>query len=93
MGYDPERLINLSRWPLHKPGPARDEAIAYARAGLERDGCAVLDQFLTPQAVRLLTGEADRTARAAWRSFGRTNPYFTPDDPRLPASDPRRRFF
>lgn len=93
MGYDPEQLIDLDRWPFHKPGPARDEVIAFIRRELDRDGCAVLDQFLTPQAVRLLTQEADSTAAHAWRSFGRTNPYFTADDPALPASDPRRRFF
>ena len=27
------------------------------------------------------------------RSFSKTNPYFTRDDPKLPGDDPRRRFF
>ena len=86
-------LINLDRYPINQPGPARDALIAEVRASLADDGCAVLKQFLTPEGVAHITREADQVADKAHRSFGRTNPYFTDDDDSLPVDDPRRRFF
>ena len=44
-------------------------------------------------AVKLITAEADAVAHHAHRSFNRTNPYFTTDDPALDSDDPRRRFY
>lgn len=86
-------LINLETYPINQQGPARDALIREVRAQLDEDGCAVLKSFLTPRAVALLAAEADSVAHLAHRSFNRTNPYFTADDPTLPTDDPRRRFF
>jgi hypothetical protein len=89
----PETLIDLARYPLHETGPARDAHLARIRADLAHDGCAVLKRFITPEGVEALKTQADGVADKAFRSFNRTNPYFTKDDPTLPANDPRRRFF
>jgi len=90
---DARDLINLELYPIDQPGRLRDDLIASVRAQLDDDGCAVLKRFLTPQAITALVAEADGVAHHAHRSFNRTNPYFTQDDPNLPEDDPRRRFF
>lgn len=89
----PEALIDLDRYPVHQRGLARDAVLARVRADLGHDGCAVLKGFLTPAGVEILRAQAGGVADKAFRSFNRTNPYFTKDDPSLPATDPRRRFF
>lgn len=88
-----ENLINLERYPIHEMGPTRDAVIAKVRADLAKDGCAILKNFLTPEAIEEVTAEADQVHYLAHRSFGRTNPYFTKDDESLPENDPRRRFY
>ena len=93
MAYDPADLIDLDAYPIHRDGPGRDAVVAKIRAQLARDGCAVIRSFLTPEAIRLLTAEADGVAGQGHRSFNRTNAYFTQDDLSLPKDDPRRRFF
>lgn len=84
-------LIDLDRYPIH--GPERDAVIAKVRTDLAQDGCAVLKGFLTPQGVEAVAREADSMADKGHRSYSRTNPYFTADDPSLPEQDPRRQFF
>lgn len=86
-------LIDLDRYPIHQNGMARDATLARVRADLARDGCAVLKGFLRPEALERLVAEADGVADRGHRSFGRTNPYFTADDPGLPTDDPRRQFY
>ena len=86
-------FINLDRYPIHHPGAAREALLADVRADLARDGCAVIKGFLTEAGIGALTAEADAVADKGHRSFGRTNAYFTKDDPSLPADDPRRQFF
>ena len=88
-----EMLINLKDYPIHKDGPARDAVVAKVRDDLAQDGCAILKNFLTPEAIEMITQEADDVHHLAHRSFGRTNPYFTKDDDQLPIDDPRRRFY
>lgn len=85
------QLIDLDRYPIH--GSERDKVIAQVQNDLARDGCAVLKGFLTAQGVAAVAQEADSVASLGHRSFSRTNPYFTSDDPGLPHSDPRRQFF
>ena len=86
-------LIDLARFPIHRPGPELDRCIATVRDDLEQDGCAVLRGFLTDEGIAALVAEADRVAQYAHRSYNRTNPYFTQDDPDLPPAHPKRRFF
>ena len=93
MGWSASELIDLDRYPIAAPGPARDAVLAAARADLARDGCAVLKGFLTGAGIAALADEADSVAQAGHHSHSRTNAYFTQDDPTLPEDDPRRRFF
>lgn len=93
MAIDLTDLIDLERYPIHRNGPFRDELVNRVRADLETDGCAVLKRFLTPLAVQELTAEVNGVSTCGHCSYGRTNPYFTQDDPTLPTDDPRRRFF
>ncbi|MEM7597942.1 MAG: hypothetical protein AAF382_09615 [Pseudomonadota bacterium] len=90
---DAQHFINLSDYPIHQRGAQRDAVLTQVRDDLSKDGCAVLKGFLTAEGIAALTQEADRVAKHAHRSFNRTNPYFTKDDPGLPESDPRRQFY
>ena len=67
--------------------------LAEVRAGLAARGCAVLKGFLTPAGVAAAVAETDEVADKSHASHSRTNAYFTKEDPTLPESDPRRRFF
>ena len=53
----------------------------------------MLSGFVKSAKLDELTEEAARVAPLAHRSFNRTNPYFSEDNPDLPAADPRRRFY
>ena len=88
-----DKLINLESYPIHPHGDGRNAVLSQVRADLAKDGCAVLKGFLTEAGIEALTQEADGVAAHAHRSFNRTNPYFTQDDPSLPEHDPRRRFY
>ena len=88
-----EDHIDLGRHPIDAPGSAGYAAMmARLHDDLGRDGCAVLKGFVRPGRIAELAAEADRAAPAAHRSFNRTNPYFTTDDPSLPPSHPLRRY-
>ena len=93
MPYSAADLIDYDRYPIHREGAARSALLEDVRASLAQDGCAVLKGFLTPLGVRAIAAEADGVAGRGHRSFNRTNPYFTTDDPSPPADHPRRRFF
>ena len=85
--------IDLDRYPIDRPGPARDAVVAQARAAIESDGCAVLEGFLRAECLPAVVDECDRTAGYGHRNFNRTNPYFTTDRDDLPTSHPLRRFY
>ena len=87
------KFINLKDYPIDKCGIAREQLVKSIQNQLEHDGCAVLKGFLTTEAISALVKETTSLVHLAYRSFNRTNPYFTKDDPTLPKDDPRRRFF
>ena len=89
----PSSLIDLERYPIEQEGPARDKILSQVRADLAKDGCAVIKGFLSAQGVETLRKQAESVAERGHRSFNRTNPYFTQDDPSLPSDDPRRQFY
>ena len=93
MPYVPSHMIDYLRYPINQDGTERSALLNRVRADLNRDGCAVIKQFLTPAGIAALTAEADRVADKGHRSFNRTNVYFSKDDPTLPSDDPRRQFF
>ena len=87
-------LINLDKYPIH-----RDQSKAYSllleqvRADLAQSGCSVLKGFLTATGVKALRDEADGVSDRGHKSFNRTNPYFSKDDPGLATDHPVRQFF
>lgn len=93
MGLPAEELIDLDRYPIDDRGAGRARLVQSVRTDLAHDGCAVLKGFITPAGVAALAAEAEGVRDKGHRSFARTNPYFTADDPSLPADDPRRAFF
>lgn len=93
MTHTTKDLIDLDRYPIATPGPARDAVMAKVRADLAARGCAVFKGFLTPAGIKAAVAEAHSVADQGHRSFSRTNAYFTAEDPTLPATDPRRKFF
>lgn len=86
-------LINYDCYPIATAGPERDRILTDVQASLKKQGCAVLKGFLTPKGIAAGVTEADAVSGNGHRSFSRTNPYFTTDDPSLPKDDPRRQFF
>lgn len=86
-------LIDFETYPISTPGPMRDAILTRVRDELELRGCAVLKGFLTPAGIAAAVAEADAVADKGHRSYSRTNAYFTAEDPSLPETDPRRRYF
>ena len=83
-----DRLLDLGRYPIHEAGPERDRVVGDVRAALDRDGCAVIKGLISPEGIDAMIAEAEGVSDCGFRSFNRTNPYFTQDDPALPADDP-----
>jgi len=91
---DPNAYVDLARYPIDRPGSAAYAGLlAGVQATLEADGCAVLKGFVPAARIADLVVEADQVSPAAHRSYNRTNAYFTTDDPALPVSHPKRRFY
>ena len=88
-----EALIDLERYPINTEGSAYQSVVATVRQQLARDGCAVLRGFLTTDGIASAAAEADAVSDRGHQSHNRTNPYFSRDDPSLPLTDPRRRFY
>lgn len=87
-------VVDVGKYPLDRPGSqAQMRLIEDTRRALAEDGCAVLPGFAHPRGLHALVREADRVADQAHRSYGRTNAYFSGDDPTLAPSHPVRRFF
>jgi hypothetical protein len=86
-------FIDTERYPITDAGPARDALIDRLRGDIASEGCAVLKGFVRSACIAELVEECDRVAVHGHRNFNRTNPYFTQDQPDLPAHHPLRRFF
>ena len=93
MGIDVSDYVCLDRYPIDRPGPAREAVVDSARAAIESDGCAVLKGFIRSERIHELVAECDRVAANGHHNRSRTNPYFTLDQPDLPTSHPLRRFY
>ncbi len=87
-------LINLDQYPIHQSASKAYHALLkQVRNDLATDGCSVLKGFLTQAGVKALCKEADTVSRQGHKSFNRTNPYFSKDDPSLAVDHPVRQFF
>jgi len=89
---DENTIIDTSRYPVDDlDHPAMRSAIAAARAGLRRDGCARIPGFIEPdQRDRIARETAELSPRALHSSKAYT-PYGTAPDERYAAGHPRRR--
>jgi hypothetical protein len=88
-----EDLIDFDTYPIATPGPLRDAILGRVHEALDLRGCAVLKGFLKPGGIAAAVAEADGVADQGHRSYSRTNAYFTAEDPSLPETDPRRKYF
>lgn len=91
--FNARELINLECYPIDIEGHEREILVSRIHAELVEDGCAVVKGFLSSKGIQELKIEAEGVSKCGHRSFNRTNPYFTKEDLRLPADDPRRAFF
>lgn len=90
----PQDYINLADYPIHRPNtPPYRQMLDGIAADIHKKGCAVLHGFVRANKLPHLVDEAAQSARHAYRSFSRTNVYFTKDDETLPPAHPVRRFY
>ena len=79
-------LVDVERFPIAEPSsPRYIAAVDAARRGLRSLGCAVLEGFVRPEAVRVLNDEILERKGATHYSTEIINPYFhTTVDPAYP---------
>jgi len=77
MASDALGLIDLDRCPLYQKSAAQNAILAQVQADLVRDGCAVLREFLTPDAIRAFKDEAGSVAHLGHRPFNRTKQLYS----------------
>lgn len=83
-------LIDLDRYPVDMPEhPSLATAIAAAKAGLAKEGCARIAGFIRPDKRALLAQETEDLASDALHSKDEYTPYGTPSDPDYPTDHPR----
>ena len=93
MAIDVSRVVDLDRYPIHVDGEARRQLVADVQKDVRSVGCAVIKQFVKPEAIPALVAEGDRVSHLGHRNFNRTNPYFTQLPADLPDTHPLRRFY
>ncbi len=90
----PAEIIDLDRYPIHDPeSPKHGELLAHCRAGLRRDGCCSVQDFIRPDAIASFAEMLLRLLPEVHRPREPVSPYGGEDDPSLPADHPRRRRF
>ncbi len=94
LSIDAQTAIDLERYPiLPELGDDHRALMSRIHAEIDRDGCCVLKQFLTSEAIARLVVEGDATAQYGFHNSALTNAYFGDDDDSLPVAHPRRRFY
>ena len=93
MAIDVSQVIDLERYPIHIDGDARRQLVADVQKDVRLVGCAVIKQFVKPEAIPALVTEGDKVSHLGHRNFNRTNPYFTQLPPDLTDTHPLRRFY
>ena len=92
--YELADLLDLERYPLHKPNSAAYvAAVDEARQSLRGDGCAIVRELVRPDAVRLLNDEIVERKHTTHYSTQTINPYFHPEpNPAFPERHPVNTF-
>ena len=86
-----EHLINVEAYPIgDERHPQRNSTIKKVREQLDRDGCAVLKNFFSPQGLKKLCSEASERAPLAYFSEQKKiNVYLSKGNPELPSDHPQ----
>jgi hypothetical protein len=88
---DPASLVDLARYPIHRPGDARwQELVEHCRRMMKELGACELPGFVTPGATAAMAREADRLSPTAFHSTVVGNAYLEPTDGTLPPAHPKR---
>ena len=74
MAIDVSQVIDLERYPIHEDGEARKNLVSNVQSDIRSVGCAVIKQFVKPEAIPALVAEGDRVSHLGHRNFNRTNP-------------------
>ena len=85
----PELAIDTRRYPIGASG-AMAGVVASARAALARDGVAILDGFLRPEAVEVICAECESLGSIAHHHTVMGTPYLALPDESFPEGHPRR---
>jgi len=59
MAIDVSQVIDLERYPIHIDGEARKQLVADVQKDVRSVGCAVIKQFVKPEAIPALVAEGD----------------------------------
>lgn len=90
---DLDRFIDLDRYPVHDlTNATRSALVAETRDQMRALGCCRISNFVRPEAVAAMRGEAVRLHDQVFWSQQDHNPYFSLDDESLPAGHPVRTF-
>jgi hypothetical protein len=92
--FDPERCIDLARFPIHDVAGAQGRALLTScRAELTETGACNLEGLIRSDAAETMADEALALIPLAYVKDTRRNAYFTKEDPSLPPDHPLRAFF
>ncbi len=89
---NPLKWINTSQYPIDQPGaPVLHDIIADVRAQLKVNGCAVLKNFIRPEALGEMAAEAAALAHRAFFTHAQATVYGGEPDGNFPEGHPRRK--
>ncbi|EAR08132.1 hypothetical protein [Reinekea blandensis] len=87
-------LVDLQRYPIDDPESEPWRALVkQVREHLDKDGCAVLPEFITADGLKQLRAETNALADKAFFQRRECNIYNSEPDASLPEHDPRQIFF
>jgi hypothetical protein len=85
--------IDTDSYPIHDRGSQRYwDLVNLYRQQIADVGCAVIKDFVRPEALERMRGETTDLAPRAHYNNTYTNPYNSADDPSLPEDHPKRTF-
>jgi hypothetical protein len=88
--FDPNRVLDLERYPLAQDGPARRALLAEKRRELEANQFCLLPGFIRPAALAAMVAEARGLRESAYRNISRRNCFLQRrGDPDQPQEHPR----
>lgn len=88
--FDLDSIIDLDTYPIHQmESKARAELVVEARQQMDSVGCFRISNFVRPEAVATMLGEAKQLQPQTFWAREEHNPYASPTDPTLGSNHPR----